>query len=79
MQVRRTSGPTGGNIYVDAETSQQLQSILEGDFIELDDLVDWSSKSEADRVSFEATWILTSIVKVQLFSDTVNWRKGLKP
>jgi hypothetical protein len=41
--------------------------------------VDWSSKSEADRVSFEATWILTSIVKVQLFSDTVNWRKGLKP
>jgi hypothetical protein len=40
MQVRRTSGPTGGNMYVDAETSQQLQSILEGDFIELDDLVD---------------------------------------
>ncbi|KAG6747692.1 hypothetical protein POTOM_047582 [Populus tomentosa] len=38
--VRRTSGPTGGTLYVDAETSQQLRSILEGDFIELDDLVD---------------------------------------
>ncbi|KAF9668545.1 hypothetical protein SADUNF_Sadunf14G0014600 [Salix dunnii] len=38
--VRRTSGTTDGNMYVDAETSQQLRSILEGDFIELDDLVD---------------------------------------
>ncbi|CAK7347519.1 unnamed protein product [Dovyalis caffra] len=39
-QVRRTSGLSGGNMFVDAETTQQLLSILEGDFIELDDLVD---------------------------------------
>lgn len=64
MQVR-TPGLTDGNVFVNNETAQQLLSIVEEDFIELDDLMDWSSKDKSWS-DFWNTWIQTFILKVQM-------------
>lgn len=53
VQVSSTGLPGSSSMFVEGLTDRQLSSILEEDFIELNDLMDWKFVTDIEAVGFK--------------------------